>query len=95
MDLTNFKTFVDGIRALILYAIPIVGSLGLLAFFWGLAKFIINAGGDAKTHQEGRNLMVWGLVALFLMVSIWGIIRFLQGEFGFSGGLVLPLFRSR
>ena len=72
--------------------IPIVASLALLAFLWGLAKFISKAGGD-KDIAEGRNLMIWGTIALFVLVSIWGILRFMSDEVGFTGfGIpVLPV----
>ena len=64
-------------------AIPLAASLALLAFFWGLARFIMNAG-DAKGNKEGKNLMIWGTIALFVMVSVWGILRFAYGDLGFS-----------
>ena len=71
--------------------IPIVASLALLAFFWGLVKFIFNLSGDTKSVKDGRDLMVWGTIALFIMISVWGIIRFAQGELNFDGSLTLPL----
>ena len=48
-------------------------ALALLFFFWGLAQFILKSG-DAASHEEGKNKMVWGVIALFVMVSIWGIV---------------------
>lgn len=59
----------------------VVFGFALLTFFWGLAKFILNAS-DAKSHEDGRRLMVWGIIALFVMVSIWGIIGLLQDDLG-------------
>lgn len=55
--------------------IPIVFGLGLLLFFWGIAKYIWSAGGD---KDEGKKIMVWGVVALFVMSSIWGLTTFLS-----------------
>lgn len=52
-------------------------GLGLLFFFWGIAKFILAAGDESK-HEEGKRLMIWGVVALFVMASIWGIVGFVQ-----------------
>lgn len=71
--------------------IPVVFSLALLVFIWGLVKFISRTGGDEKAVTEGKKLMIWGLVALFIMVSIWGILRFFYGAFGFSRTFGLPL----
>ncbi len=58
--------------------IPIVFALALLFFFWGVAQYI-RTSGDAK--QEGRMIMVWGVVALFVMSSIWGLVKFIGSDF--------------
>jgi hypothetical protein len=86
---TDFKSLVEIFYDLIKLLIPIAASLALLAFFWGLAKFIFNASGDAKAVQEGKNIMLWGTLALFVLISVWGILRFLSGELGF-GSLGIP-----
>lgn len=59
--------------------ILIVTGLAILFFFWGLAKFIKDAGNDTG-RKEGRERMLWGIVALFVLFSIWGIITFLQAS---------------
>lgn len=62
-------------------AIGVLVAIGLLVFFWGLVKFIFRIGGDEKAVEDGKRLMGWGLVALFVMVSVWGIIAFLEDAF--------------
>ena len=64
------------------YLIPIAFSLALLFFFWGVALYIRSAGSE---KEEGRNIMVWGVVALFVMSSIWGLVNFIRGEVGLKG----------
>ena len=61
--------------------IPIVFALGLLFFFWGLAQYIL-ASGDPEAQQSGRNKMIWGVVALFVMSAVWGLVRFLRETIG-------------
>lgn len=61
-------------------AIAVVASLALLFFFWGLANFILNSSNEEK-KSEGRNIMIWGIVALFVMFSVWGLIGVLQNTF--------------
>jgi hypothetical protein len=62
--------------------IPLAFSLCLLYFFWGITKYIKNDAGSEKAVEEGKKIMLWGLVALFVVFSIWGIINFIRGEFG-------------
>jgi len=68
------------ISDLIRFATPIVVGLALLGFFWGLAVFIFSAG-NAKKQAQGRSIMIWGILALFIMLSVFGIIGTLQSTF--------------
>ena len=65
--------------------IPILVALALLVFFWGVSKLILYADNEQK-RREGINTIVWGLVALFVIVSVWGLVFvFTQTFFGTSG----------
>jgi hypothetical protein len=45
-----------------------------------VAKYIRSGAGGEKSAEEGKSIMVWGVVGLFVAFSIWGIIRFIQSE---------------
>jgi hypothetical protein len=51
-------------------------TLAIVVFFWGLIKYLFSM--DQENAHEGIKIMFWGLIAIFVMVSIWGIIRLLQ-----------------
>ena len=59
----------------------LVVSFALLFFFYGLAKFILNAG-DESARQEGRNIMFWGIIALTVIVAVWGLVQVVATLFG-------------
>lgn len=65
--------------------IPFLGAIAFLAFVWGIARFIKSAGNE-KEIKDSKNLIIWGIVGIFILVTVWGIIYFLQGEFGFKTG---------
>lgn len=54
-------------------------TLAIVVFFWGLITYLAKSGGEGKS--EGLQIMLWGIIAIFVMVSIWGIIRLLQSTF--------------
>ncbi len=54
--------------------------VAILAFFWGLIQWMFSSGGEAKS--DGLKFMFYSVIAIFVMVSIWGIIRLLQNTFG-------------
>ncbi len=62
--------------------IPIILAIAVIAFFWGLVMYLIS---DVEKKANGIQLMIMGLVAIFVMVSIWGIIRILQSTFKIDG----------
>ena len=66
----NFKELAEFLVGLIQSVIPIVVSLILLAFLWGLARFISNAGGG-KEQEEAKGVMLWGIIGIFIMASVW------------------------
>ena len=59
--------------------IPVLIAVALVVFFWGLIQYI-------RTHKGGKDIMIAGLVGLFIMVSVWGIIRIAQNTLGVGGG---------
>lgn len=67
--LVLFSQFLNGIIGLFI-------TLAIVVFFWGLIKYLWSM--DAENAHEGLNRMFWGLIAIFVMVSIWGLIRLLQ-----------------
>lgn len=76
-------SLIGEIKMLVSFSIPLLVGIALLTFFWGLLKFIF-AQGNETTKTDGKKVMVWGLVALFVMVSVWGIVRFMQGALGLT-----------
>lgn len=74
------KTFGDIVNQLvgvINTAIPVVGGLILLAFGWGIFKYIFS-NADSAEKGAGKEIIVWGLVALFVAFSIWGLVSVLK-----------------
>jgi hypothetical protein len=69
-------------------AILIVFAAGFFLFVYGLVEFLwkLNEGGDNK---EGKQHMIWGIVGMLIMVSVYGILALLDNTFGlgiFQGG---------
>jgi len=91
MPPNNLRELVSIFIDLIQVALPVVVGFALIAFFWGLAKFIFRVGGDETAVNDGKSLMIWGVIALFVMISIWGILRFFYSSLGFSKTFGLPL----
>ena len=68
--------------------IPLIFALAVAMFVWGVVQFILNSDEEAK-KAKGKQFMIWGLVALTVMISVWGLVSILGGTFDFNTS-VLP-----
>ena len=82
----QIRTLTDLINRFILILnalIPLIFGVALIGFLWGVSKFILNAD-DEKAREEGKKVMIYGIIGLFVMVAIWGIVLLLANTFGIS-----------
>ena len=55
-------------------------AIATLVFIWGVIKFISSAG-DPQARGEGKQLMLWGIVALAVIAAAWAIANVLVNYF--------------
>ncbi|XKT75110.1 MAG: hypothetical protein ACJKSS_03035 [Patescibacteria group bacterium UBA2103] len=70
--------------------VPLVFALALIVFVWGLFTSFILGGTSEDKRKEGQQLMLWGIIAFFVMVSVWGLVNILVGTFGLEGETITP-----
>ena len=66
--------------------IPIIVGLAVVTFLIGVLKFIRSAG-EEKARSEGKQFMLWGIIGLAVMVSVWGLVGIVTGTLGIEAGL--------
>ncbi|MCY4577387.1 MAG: pilin [Candidatus Kaiserbacteria bacterium] len=69
---------------LVSLATTIAVSLAFLFFFYNLYKFIKAGAPEDKSKAQGQ--MIWSLVAIIIIVSLWGIIGFVRSVLGIGVG---------
>ncbi len=65
-------------------AVPIVFAFAFIIFIWGIFQYFIRGGHDEEKRESGKQLMLWGLIGFFVMVSVWGLIHILIGTFNLN-----------
>ena len=88
---TCFKAFQEGKKLgdLLTYAsclinksvIPLIISLALVMFIWGVVQYVINTDDEAK-KSKGREFMIWGIIGLTVMFGVWGLVKIVGTTFG-------------
>ena len=84
--LTGTASFLTSVKGLMNPIIAIMSGLAVVYFFWGMGQFILHAG-DPKAVEEGRSKMIWGVVAIFVIFCIFGIVNWLGAQLGVSTGI--------
>ena len=72
--LKNFSDFIVNPAIFVIFAV------GFFLFVWGLVQFILNLDNESG-RTEGVKHMLWGIVGMFIMVSVYGIIMLLNSTF--------------
>jgi len=75
---------IDGFLDYILYlagrALPLLILAALVLFLYGIVKTYFFKS-DETSRAEGQKFVLNGIVALFVMVSVWGLVNILRGTF--------------
>lgn len=83
---TSFAGIVAYVIGILNQLVLVLGALALLLFMWGVFQYIYGA---ARGKQKNRQTITWGLLTLFILFSIWGILRLACDSFlgvGLCGG---------
>ena len=67
------------------FVIPILITLALIYFLWGVGRYVM-AQGDESGQTEARGMMIHGIIALFVIVSVWGLVALLNSTFEINAG---------
>ncbi len=71
--LTVLKLFADRL-------IPLLITAALLFFIYGVVKYMI--AGDPDQKDKAKKIVVNGIVGLFVILSVWGLVGVIQRTFG-------------
>lgn len=80
----TFDTALTNVQNIVGKLIPIFTTIAFIVFIWGIVQFI-SAAGDEEKRANGRQLMIWGVVGIAVIVGVWGLAKLLLGVFGVTG----------
>lgn len=75
---------VKWINSVLNTATSLIVALAVVYVLYGIFQFV--KAGDDEARTEGRNKMVYGIIGIAVMVSVWALVRVVTGTFGFEGG---------
>ena len=79
---TNFQLLVSYVVCNIGQAvIPLLFGVAIVMFVWGIVNFFIIGAGEEAKREQGRQFMIWGIIALSVMIGVWGLVRIVGHTF--------------
>ena len=77
-DISGVGTFIISTVNNVL--VPSLFAVAFIFFLYGAFQtFIVGANND-EAKEKGKNLMLYGLIGFFVMVSVWGLVNILTGS---------------
>ena len=61
--------------------IPLLFALAVASFLYGIIQYFLNPDNEEK-RKKGKDYMIWGIVSLFVMISVWGLVAVIGNTFG-------------
>ncbi len=61
--------------------VPVIFTLAFIVLLWGLFQAFIIGASDTEAKDKGKNLIVYGIGGLVIMLTIWGLVHIITGSF--------------
>ncbi len=72
------------------YAVQLILALSLISFLYGIFRLVFLDASNEAERNKARKFMLWGICALFVMVSVWGLVNILKSSVFGGGSLIIP-----
>lgn len=89
--ITSLTTLINFFTCTLMNAVvPLLMGLAMVGFIYGVIKYFLNPDNEEK-RKGGKTFMLWGIITLFVLVSIWALVGLFTNTFLPSGSkTVIP-----
>lgn len=81
----NFKEFIELLLKILQNAIQILVAGMAIGLLYGVAMYMVNSDNEKK-REDIKGYLLYGVMGLFVVVGLWGILALLSG-----GAVGIPL----
>jgi|GEM_PF-1432119 len=85
--------FIGWVVQVMNYLVVAMMTLALLFFLYGVFMLMFVGGANEDSRSKGKKFMLWGILSLFVMVSVWGLVALLKNSLFGGGELMGPQFK--
>ncbi len=66
--------------------VPLLIAVAFIVFLWGVYNYFIAGAANPDKRQEGTQFVLYGVIGLVIIFSVWGLVQIFQGTLGLSAG---------
>src|SRR3989338_6818497 len=78
----GLKGVICNINEVLSYLLPVLITLGVVYFIWGVVTYVI--GGDEEAKTAGRDKIIYGIIGLAVIIGVWGLVNIVNRTFGLN-----------
>ena len=89
IDTSWIDSLINNVIGVLNNLVPLFIALAVAFFLWGVLQFV-SSGDDEEKRKLARARMIHGVIAIFIMVSLWGLIGVLANVFNLGTTVIIP-----
>ena len=66
--------------------VPIFIAIAVIVLLVAIVRYV-TAGEEEEKRDKAKSLMIYGIIGLFVMISLWGLVAILSGTFNLDKDL--------
>jgi len=87
----DFSGLTSNILIVIGGLVNVAMAFAVMYFLVGVVKYLTQQGNE-KARSEAIQTISWGLLGLFVMITVWGLVKLIQQSLVGGGSLGIPQF---
>ena len=80
VNVTSFDSLVTLVNGILDSLVPLIIGVAVVVLLIAIVNYI-RAGEDEEKRGKAKSLMIYGIIGLFVMISLWGLVAILSGTF--------------
>jgi zinc transporter ZupT len=64
--------------------VPLIFGVAFIVFLYGVFRYFILGAANEEDREKGKQLILWGLIGLVVMIAVWGLVLVVMRTFGLT-----------
>lgn len=93
----DIQSLISVIGDILVNVVPLLIGIAVIVFLIGVIRYVTVGREEEEKRASARNMMIYGIIGIFVMVSVWGLVNILGGTFDLNPDVqdpdLIPAFR--